>query len=85
MGWDRASLIEIAIIFFMTEYQLALLAFLIKKCCTGANITQPMNKTEMLLQAAYTVKKKWLNKLKRADIKIYLHTEDLRIGTTYIQ
>ena len=38
----------------------------------------------MLLQAAYVTKKKLLNELKRADIKIYLETESLQIDTTYL-
>ena len=40
--------------------------------------------TEMLLQAAYVTKKKLLNELKKADIKIYLETEGLQIDTTYL-
>ena len=38
----------------------------------------------MLLQAAYVTKKKLLNELKKADIKIYLESEGLDIGTTYL-
>ena len=56
---------------------------LIKRGCAEINNPDSIKMIDLLLRAAYIVKKKWLNKLKQADIKIYLCNQGLKIGTTY--